>query len=108
MSAESSLSQLVAKTYMNRVDVEASDLCGCYSCLKIFESKVISLWSDSMDPADEEPGALRQDGTGYKGFTAACPFCEDSSVIGSASVPELSISLLQQVRNYWSRGRNEA
>jgi hypothetical protein len=104
MSAEQSLADVVAKTYMNRAAIQISDSCGCYSCLKIYKAELVSLWTDSLDPEDEEPGALRSDTDKYEGFTGVCPFCEDSSVVPSASVPELSLSLLQEVRSYWSRG----
>ena len=93
---------------MNRAAVEASETCGCYSCLRVFQTKEIRLWSDSTDPADENPGALRSDGRGFKGFTAVCPFCEDTSVLAGSSVATLSESLLREVRSYWSRGRDEA
>jgi hypothetical protein len=99
--------QAVAHTYMNRSEIEASERCGCYSCFRQFPPSEVALWSDSTDPADEEPGALRADDGKFPGYTAVCPFCEDTSVLGSASGADISDEFLRQVHAYWTRGRNE-
>jgi hypothetical protein len=95
--------QAVARTYMNRADISASVRCGCYSCLRLFEPSEIRLWADSTDPGDHDPGALRPDGARFQGFTAVCPYCEDTSVLGDASVGEFSEALLERVHAYWSK-----
>jgi hypothetical protein len=95
--------EAIARTYMNREEIERSDECGCYRCLATFRPQDIALWSDSTDPEDEDPGALRPDGGRHRGNTAICPFCEDASVIGSASGFSIEASTLEELRTYWSK-----
>ena len=95
--------EAVSRTYMNRAEIERSEVCGCYRCAAIFPPSEITLWSDSMDPQDEEPGALRDNNHRFPGYTAICPFCEDASVIGSASGAPVTPELLALVQAYWSR-----
>jgi hypothetical protein len=97
--------QSIACTYMNRDSVEVSRLCGCYSCLRSFSPVMITLWADSTDPKDDDPGALRSDEDAFRGFTAVCPFCENTSVIGDASVEEISEAFLRKIHDYCSKGR---
>ena len=49
----------------HRVELEASQRCGCFFCFRIFPAAGIKSWVD----ADQ---------------TALCPFCGIDSVIGSA------------------------
>ena len=100
--------QAVAHSYMNRAEVEQSSLCGCYQCLATFPPSDVVLWSDSTDPNDEDPGALRPDASRYRGMTAICPFCEDSAVLGSASGAPITHEFLQQVHEYWCSRRPAA
>ena len=92
--------EAVAHTYMNRAEIERSDVCGCYSCLRLFPSLEIKLWTDSTDEDDEQPGAIRPSDSKYRGFTAVCPYCEESSVIGSASGVQLNAKALEAVLAY--------
>ena len=92
----------VAHTYMNRAEVEGSDVCGCYRCAAIFAPSAVRLWADSTDPKDDDPGALRDSSDKFPGYSAVCPFCEDTSVIGSASGAPITTEFLTQVLAYWS------
>ena len=60
---------VTARTHASkhRVELEASDQCGCYFCFRIFKTATIKLWID----ADQ---------------TALCPHCGIDSVVGSAYV----------------------
>jgi hypothetical protein len=86
---------------MNREEIERSSICGCYTCNAIFSPTDIRLWSDSTDPRDDDPGALRGDHERYRGYTAVCPFCEDTSILGSASGLAITPALLTDPRAYW-------
>lgn len=91
----------IARTYLNRDEVEASDVCGCYRCVRLFAPTEVTLWADSNDPNDEDPGALREANDKFRGLTAVCPACEDTSVIGSASGATMTLSFLKEMNDYW-------
>lgn len=95
--------EAVASTYMNRSAIEASEKCGCYRCLAVFSPREITLWCDSVDPEDEDPGALRTDIDKFKGMTAVCPICEDDSLIASSCDVPLTEEFLRSVYDYWCR-----
>lgn len=61
----------------NRKLLEATNECGCYSCLKIFETKLIKNWTDQNQ-------------------TAICPFCGTDSVI-----VETDAGVLESIKKYW-------
>jgi len=65
----------------NRDQVEKSDFCGCYYCLKIYKPKDIVEWCDG-------------------GRTALCPHCGIDSIIGSYRVV-LSKEFLEDCHRYW-------
>ena len=50
------ISKVVARSFLNREEVENSKECGCFDCLSIFLPSDIELWSDSEDRRDEDPG----------------------------------------------------
>jgi hypothetical protein len=68
----------------------------------------IRLWSDSDDPNDEDPGALRPDTAAFRGMTAICPHCRYDSVIGSASGYELSDAFLHLLHDTWHTSKHAA
>ena len=55
--------------------------CGCFYCLKIFNSKEISDWLE--------------DGT------ALCPYCLVDSVIGESSNYPITKEFLEKMQKYW-------
>lgn len=61
----------------NRKTLEQHNQCGCYSCLKVFETTLIKNWTDQNQ-------------------TALCPFCHTDSV-----VPIVDIEYLQKAKDYW-------
>jgi hypothetical protein len=56
---------------------------------------------------DDDPGALRTDRDEFRGFTAVCPTCEDTSVIGDASGIDISEEFLRKIRFYLNNGRSD-
>ena len=64
----------------------ASEVCGCFYCLKTFVPGAIDEW---IDPEGEE------------GTTALCPHCGIDSVIGSASGFPITAEFLDRMRRYW-------
>jgi hypothetical protein len=95
--------QLVSHSYMNRAEVEQSAVCGCFNCIATYAPAEVVLWADSTDPSDEDPGALRTDHAKFKGYTAVCPRCENTSVLGSACGELITEELLRRVHAYWCR-----
>ena len=95
--------ELVAMSFRNRPEIEASTFCGCFHCLRFFEPRDVVLWTDSVDPNDDDPGALRSDDERYSGTTAICPFCEHDSVLGNMKIEKLDHLLLKQLHEYWNR-----
>ena len=103
------ISAVVARSYLNRKEVESSSECGCFSCLAVFPPSEITHWSDSEDLRDEDPGGMRPDSNRFDSFngnTAICPKCESDSVIGSASGYVISESLLRRLKEHWHRSES--
>jgi hypothetical protein len=103
---ETNIAKVVARSYLNRKEVENSKECGCFYCLAVFSPSDIVLWSDSENRRDEDPGGLRPDSKGFNAFngnTAICPTCESDSVIGSASGYPISEASLRKLRPCWHR-----
>jgi|LakMenE01Jun11ns_1017448.scaffolds.fasta_scaffold8329010_1 hypothetical protein len=65
----------------NKELIEKSKKCGCYYCLKIFESKEIKKWTDEKN-------------------TAICPYCGIDSVVGDNSV-NITPEILAEANKYW-------
>ncbi len=53
-------------TFRNRKEIEASEVCGCGSCARVFPVSEIKAWAD-------------------EGETAICPYCDVDILIGDAS-----------------------
>jgi hypothetical protein len=70
----------------NRVEVMASEQCGCFSCLRIFSPGEIEEWLSEPNP---EEG------------TALCPYCSVDSIIGSSSGYPITPVFLTAMQSYW-------
>ncbi len=68
----------------NRIELEQSDLCGCFYCFAIYDPKEITEWI-----ADRN------------GDTAICARCPVDSVIGSKSGYPISKEFLQRMHEHW-------
>ncbi len=68
--------------FKNRAELEKSEICGCFYCLKLFSLTEISEWVDDN-------------------LTGLCPKCGIDSVIGSASGFRIEIDLLTQMKKHW-------
>ena len=80
-----SLDELVAAhrhSYRNRVEIEQSTRCGCFSCSRVFDA------TEVVDYIDD-------------GETALCPYCSVDAVIGDASGYEVTESFLTDMHNKW-------
>jgi len=66
----------------NREQLSKSKLCGCFYCLKIFDSKLITNWCDNNQ-------------------TAICPFCGIDSIIYDSKVYPISEEFLKRMKKYW-------
>lgn len=67
----------------HRADIEASDICGCFYCLKTFPPAEITEWWDR------------------DGQTPVCPKCGIDSVIASASGFPITRKFLREMHNKW-------
>ena len=94
-------SSAVSHSYQNRDEIKRSVTCACFHCLARFSPNEILLWTDSIDPDDEDSGALRPDTDVYLGMTAICPRCEYDSVLGDACDYDLSDVFLKQLHDRW-------
>ena len=68
----------------HRAELEKSEKCGCFFCLRIYSPSEIEDWTDGEN-------------------TAICPHCSVDSVIGDASGYPITKEFLQEMRNYWFR-----
>jgi len=66
----------------HRGELEASEICGCFYCLRVYPPKEIQEWID-----DET--------------TALCPHCGIDSVIGSKSGYPITAEFLQKMKEHW-------
>ena len=80
-----------AHSLSHRNELESSDLCGCFYCLRIYIPNEIVEWID-------------EDATGI-GRTALCPNCGIDSVIGSASGFPITEEFLKKMRDHWFQTR---
>ena len=65
----------------------ASELCGCFHCLRTFPPMFVTHWVDKDD-----------EGVGQ---TALCPHCGMDAVLGSASGFAITQELLQEMNQHW-------
>ena len=70
----------------HRMQILASDSCGCFYCLKVFDPSAIVSW------CDEDSNV---------GQTALCPHCGIDSVIGSASGYPVTPEFLLAMHRHW-------
>lgn len=70
----------------HRQEIESSEWCACFRCLKTFEPSKIVEW---VDPSKE----------GCQ--TALCPFCGIDSVIGSSSGLPMTKEFLKEMYEDW-------
>jgi hypothetical protein len=70
----------------HRNEILASEQCGCFYCLAIFQAGEISEWVDEIDEV---------------GTTAMCPYCGIDSVIGSASGYPITVEFLDAMKAHW-------
>src|SRR4029453_9196603 len=71
----------------HRLEIENSDLCGCFCCCAIFKPAAIKGWVD-------------ENGDGV-GQTPICPECSIDSVIGSRSGFPITSEFLAQMKRHW-------
>lgn len=71
----------------HRLEIEASDSCGCFYCCATFKP------SEIMDWVDENTEGIGQ--------TALCARCGIDSVIGSRSGFPITSEFLSEMKRYW-------
>ncbi|GLH76699.1 hypothetical protein SSBR45G_16070 [Bradyrhizobium sp. SSBR45G] len=70
------------RSIRHRAEIEASRLCGCFYCERIFVVPLIVDWIHEDD-------------------TARCPFCGIDSVLGDASGFPITAAFLREMRGAW-------
>jgi hypothetical protein len=81
MDREREASRLHRHTRANRVELEASEACGCIACERIYFPSEIVQWVD--------------------GETAVCPHCGADAVVGSASRIPIIPGVLRRAHERW-------
>ncbi len=81
MDREREASRLHRHTRLNRMELEASEVCGCIACERIYFPSEIVRW------VDEE--------------TALCPHCGVDAVVGSASGIPIMPGVLRRAHERW-------
>ena len=67
----------------NRDALQRDAVCGCFHCLKIFNTKEISEWiSDTSG-------------------TAVCPYCGIDAIIGAYSGYPITYDFLEKMHQHW-------
>ena len=81
-------------TFNNRAELEASGLCGCCSCLKVFPPDDIVAWSGLDMSNFDNPDAVN-------GETALCPQCGNEALIGDKAGYPLNPDFLSRMNQAW-------
>lgn len=76
-------------SFLNKEEILKSDVCGCFSCLRIFKPSEIAIWQYENETS-----------SGLTGHTAFCPDCFDT-VIGSASGYPITTEFLKAMQKRW-------
>lgn len=74
--------QASEQSIRNKIQLNQSEVAGCYYCCNIFSPSEIIEWID-------------------EGFTALCPKCSTDSVLGDASSYEINKETLKKLKDYW-------
>lgn len=69
----------------NKEELRKSKKCGCFYCIKIFNTKEIKEWIEENSGAE----------------TAICPYCDVDSVIAESDEYDLNKELLNYMYNIW-------
>jgi hypothetical protein len=81
-------------TARNRVEIEASKLCGCFYCMQTFAPTEIVAWT-GLDVSNlDDPDAANAE-------TALCPRCGSESVMGDKSGYEINTQFLGRMHEAW-------
>lgn len=78
----------------NRSMIEASDQCGCFHCLEIFEPSLVKDWLPVQETDEEFGLPVRRE------ETALCPKCGLHSIVGDAGDYPVTRESLQKVHDY--------
>lgn len=78
----------------HRAEIDASKVCGCFSCLQLFPPAEIIAWTgwDDADLNDLEH---------VEGNTALCPRCGSETVIGDGSGIKIDMAFLGRMSEAW-------
>lgn len=79
------------KSRFHKLDLLASPLCGCFSCLRTFPPSEIQEW-------------VRSDAHDVEKTCAVCPYCSVDAVLPSTTV-ELTEDLLSALNEHWFQSR---
>jgi hypothetical protein len=77
----------------HREEIVASEVCGCFYCLRTFSPSEIQDWVDELPDGSADIADVGQ--------TALCPHCGIDSVIGSHSGIALTPEFLREMHRYW-------
>ena len=83
MASKAQIQSALKHAVNNEDEVKASDQCGCFHCLEIFDVGDIEDWVE-----------------GENGTSAVCPHCDVESVIGDASGFPLTEEFLDKLRQF--------
>jgi hypothetical protein len=81
MASKAQIASAIKHATNNEEEVKASEQCGCFHCLEIFEVSEIEDWVE-----------------GEEGTSAVCPHCDVESVIGDAAGLPLTEDFLEELR----------
>ncbi len=81
-------------TTNNRDEIDASRMCGCCACLRIFPAEEIVAWDGLEASSFDDPDSLI-------GGTALCPSCGSDAVIGDHSGYPIEPGFLGRMNEAW-------
>lgn len=81
-------------TTNNRAELEASQMCGCCSCMEIFPTEEIVAWTGLDMSNFNNPDAASAE-------TALCPRCGSEALIGDKSGYPMHPDFLHRMNQAW-------
>lgn len=81
-------------TTNNRLELEASKLCGCCSCIAVFPTDEIVAWTGLEVSSLDNPDTASAD-------TALCPRCGSEALIADQAGHQLTPDFLNRMNQAW-------
>jgi hypothetical protein len=78
----------------NWPQIQASSVCGCCNCLRVFPAEEVVAWTGLQFDDVDNPEAINNQ-------TALCPYCGSESVLAEKSGFPIDVNFLGRMNEAW-------